>query len=87
MKFYLILTVNYNDGTKDSKSIYEYENEKELIANFHKNLGGFMLKDNVAHILCMAVNSEGGVHMKEAWTNPIVPIVEETKEEVEEVTE
>lgn len=86
MKYYLILTVDYNDETKASKSIYEYDNEQDAIANFHKQLGGYMLKANVAHILCVAMNSEGGIYKNEAWTNPVVPIVEEA-ETTEEVTE
>lgn len=89
MKFYLFMTTEFNDGTKDSKSIYEYETLNEAEANFHKQLGGWMVKDNVSHILAMVINSEGGTYpeLVKSFHNNVVPIVEPIAETVEESIE
>lgn len=80
MRCYLIEIITYNDGTKENPAIYSYETKDEAIARFHTELGGWMKKDNVAHILCMVTNSEGGVYKNESWTAP-VKVTEETLEE------
>lgn len=71
MRCYLIEIIAYNDGTKENSAIYSYETKDEAIARFHTELGGWMKKDNVAHILCMVINSEGGVYKNESWTAPV----------------
>lgn len=71
MKYYLVEIIDYNDGTKSSPAIYTYETKDEAIARFHKELGGWMSKENVSHILCMVTNSEGGIYKNESWIRPI----------------
>lgn len=80
MKCYLIEVITYNDGTKESPAIYSYETKDEAIARLHTELGSWMKKDNVAHILCMVTNSEGGVYKNESWTAPI-KVTEKSSEE------
>ena len=77
MTYYVLLIIDYNDGTSSTKSVYSYETENEAVSKFHSSLGGYMAKDNVSHILCLAVNSEGGIYRNEAYT----ATVEETDEE------
>lgn len=69
MKFFVILTATFNDGTTDKKAIYEYDNENDAIANFHSNMASYMKMENVEHVLCMAINSQGGIYKNECFTN------------------
>lgn len=76
MKFYLVETITFNDETKDNVGIYTKETEAEAIAQAHKELGGWMLKDNVESINVIVKNNVGGIYMNE--TEPkVAPIVEE----------
>ena len=70
MKFYLLETIEFNDETKDSVGVYTYETKDEAIAHFHKELGGWMAKKNVSHILCVVLNSEGATYAKESYYKP-----------------
>lgn len=74
MKYYLIFIMNLADG-KEDKAVYAYNSLDEARANFHKQLGGWMQKDNVEHILAMVINSDGGVYCSETYTKP-APIVD-----------
>lgn len=79
MKYFVFLEVEQEDPAKNTKSIYEYATADEAIASFHKNLGAQMNKDGVTHVLCMAINSNGGIYKNEAWNAP-APIVDEVTE-------
>ena len=70
MKFYLLETIEFNDETKDSVGVYTYETKDEAIARFHKELGGWMVKENVSHVLCVVLNSEGSTYAKESYYKP-----------------
>lgn len=67
MKYYLIDIETYNDGTKGSKAIYEYDTEDEAIANFHSKMGVVMKNVKCATVLCIVINSVGGVYANENW--------------------
>ena len=71
LKFYLVEVITYNDGTKENPAIYAYDTLDEAVSRFYTEMGGWMKKENVAHILCVVMNSEGGVYKNEYLTNPI----------------
>lgn len=83
MRYYLIEIIQYNDGTKESPSIYSYDSLDAAVSKFHKELGGwgYGQKENVKHVLCMVINSEGGIYENKSWT---APEVEESEIPVEE---
>ena len=60
MKYLVILYINYNNGTADKKSIYEAKSSDEAVATFHTEMGKAMKDENVAHVMCKAMNSDGG---------------------------
>ena len=72
MKYYTILTIEYNNGTPKKKAIYEFDTEREAIASFHREMGKHLDDTTVAHVLCMAINSEGGIYKNEADTREVV---------------
>lgn len=79
-RYYLIEVIQYNDGTKESSAVYSYDTLDEAVSRFHKELGGWMTKENVAHILCIVTNSEGGIYKNESWTAPVQAYVESIEE-------
>lgn len=72
IKYYLIVVIDYNDGTKSAKSIYEYDNLNTARANFHKQFGGWMEKENVSHVLAIVTDSNGMCSSIETYTKPFV---------------
>lgn len=59
--YYLIEILKFNDGTKDSYSIYNYDTRKDAISKYHKEIGGWLSKDNIASILCIIINDFGEI--------------------------
>lgn len=86
MKFLVVLNVIYNDDTPDKTSVYKYATEVEAVANFHKYLGQYIGGENVKTVLCMAINSVGGIYKNEFWSAP-EPAVELVLEEDESFKE
>ena len=72
MKYYVVEVIQYNDGQKDSPAIYSYDDVNKAIARFHKDLGAWMVKPEVKHMLVMVVNDEGGVYKNETYTAPVI---------------
>lgn len=68
MKYYLIETITFNDGTKDSVSIYTKETERDAIATAHKELGAWMTKENVQTINVIVKNERGFIYLNEEDT-------------------
>lgn len=71
MKYYLSMIINYNDGTKDAPSIYTYTTESEASANFHRQMGNWMLKDNVQHIVAVVFADDGRIIKDETYNKPV----------------
>lgn len=80
MEYYVILAKKYNDGTADKKSIYVYQTIDEAVASFHSQLGGAVGASTIDSVLCLVINSVGGVLRSEYWK------AEETAEESTEET-
>lgn len=66
--FYLIELVTYNNGTADSKGIYNYDTEELAIANFHSKLGGAMKNATYESELLVVMNDDGGIIRDEKWS-------------------
>lgn len=82
MEYYVILVKKYNNGEADKKSIYVYQTIDEAVASFHSQLGGAVGASMIDAILCLVINSVGGILRSEYWK------AEETAEEsTEEVSE
>lgn len=78
MTYLVHVYIEYNNGKAAKKAIYTMATADEAIATFHSQMGSAMMDATVAHILCLAFNSEGGIYKNEAYTRPVV---EETVEE------
>lgn len=76
MKYYLVIVMQFIDSTTDSKAIYEYGTLDEAKANFHKQLGGWILKDNVQHILAMVVDERGFIPALETYDRPVAEVTD-----------
>lgn len=61
MKFYVVEITTYNDGTKDAKGVYEYEDEAKAMASYHKKMGGAMDTEKYETELIIVSNSIGGI--------------------------
>lgn len=70
MKYYVMVEISYNDGTKDSLAIYSYDILDDALSSFHRNLGSWIQKENVAHILCMVIDYYGATIKNEFWDRP-----------------
>ena len=68
MKYYVFLSVQYNDGTDDKVAIYTYASANEAVAAFHSYLGSYMKSENVSQVLVIALNSDGGIFKNETYT-------------------
>lgn len=88
MEYYVILSKKYNDGTADKKSIYVYQTIEEAVASFHSQLGGAVGASTIDFILCLVINSVGGVLRSEYWKaeKTTEESTEETAEESAEET-
>lgn len=82
MKYYVIEITTYNNGTADSKGIYEYESKQDAIATFHSKMGGAMKNTTYATELLLVVSEEGSTVRMERFERPV-----EEEEETEETTE
>lgn len=81
MKYFVFVTKNQNDGTT-KKSVYEFDSLNEAKASFHKSLGVDMANKDLLGGMAIVINSDGGVHMSEAWNaEQIAAVVEEVAEE------
>lgn len=67
MKYYVVLTVVFNDGTNDKVGIYNFETEQKAIKNFYKYMSQYVDENNVQSVNVEAKNSVGGVYKNEAW--------------------
>lgn len=85
MEYYVILVKKYNDGTADKKSLYVYQTLDEAVASFHSQLGGAVGASTIDSILCLVVNSVGGVIRSEHWKAE-ESTEESTEESIEETS-
>lgn len=67
-KYYVNLTVVFNDGTADKKGIYDAESPDDAVANYHKNMCAYVNKENVVSVFCEAYSSLGKSYERTAWT-------------------
>lgn len=79
MKYYVILLVISEDGTKDKVAIYTYTSEEEALKNFYLYMGQYVNAEGIKSVCVEAKNSVGGVYKNEAW---IAPVKEETTETI-----
>ena len=88
MKYYVIEITTYNNGTSDSKGIYEYDNKQDAIATFHSKMGGAMKNTTYATELLLVISEEGSTVRMERFERPVEEVTEEiTEETTEETTE
>lgn len=66
-KYFVSEVMTFNDGTKDSVSIYTKATSTEAIATLHKDLGAWMIKDNIATIVIIVFDNYGAVYKKESF--------------------
>ena len=57
--FYLMEVTTYTDGTPKGKALYEYQTKTDVLAAFHKKLGGAMGNAKYESELVKAVTYEG----------------------------
>lgn len=67
MKYYLIEVTNYNNGTSESKAMYNYDNYQEAEANYHSKLGGAMKNVTYESEMCMIIDSTGAIYLTKYW--------------------
>lgn len=85
MKYYVIEITTYNNGTADSKGIYEYESKQDAIATFHSKMGSAMKTATYATELLLVISEEGSTVRMERFERPVEE--EETEETTGETTE
>lgn len=78
MKYYLI-EIATGDAKIAGKSVYEYTDVNQAIANFHTKLGNAMKSELYKTALYIVVNENGGVYENHSWQAPVKPEVEETE--------
>lgn len=71
MNYYVVLIKTYNDGTADKKSLYTYSTLDEAVASYHSALGGAIAAETIMSIMCMVINSVGGVHETSYWESSV----------------
>lgn len=65
--FYLVFIVDFVDGSPRSLAIYTYATESEALSSYHKNLGAWVNKDRVSHVLAHILTEDGGTVRSESW--------------------
>lgn len=68
-KFRIAETMTFTDDTPDSVAIYTKDTQTEAEALMHKDLGGWMIKDNIESISIIVYNAKGFTN-SEFWVNP-----------------
>lgn len=87
-KYYVIeISVMKEDPTKDTKSIYTYDNVNTAIGTFHSKLGSAMKSDAFLSELVMVIDDNGAVIKSEKYEVPQPEPTPEPEEPVEEITE
>ena len=67
MKYYYLITISFNDGTKDSVAVYTYDDLDTAKANYHTQHGQWMKRDNTEHILSIVTSEKGGIFVNDSW--------------------
>lgn len=80
MTYYLV-EISTGDAKVAGKAVYEYDNEKNAIANFHGKLSTAMKSDLYESELVMVVDENGRVIKQEKYA---VPSQTDTTEPVQE---
>lgn len=81
MKYYVVSITKYNDGTKSTFGITEYDNMSGALKVFHQKFANAIGTANINLIMVQIVNDYGVVSKSEYYE---VPKVEETPETPEE---
>lgn len=72
MKYYVIRIKYLLDGTEKKSEIMSYDTITRAVAKFHSNMGTDMLDESLKGVLCMVVNSEGGILENKKWNAEII---------------
>ena len=67
-KYYLLVTINYSDGTADKVNVYTYATRDEAVAHFHQYMGNYMLSSNVSHAMATVIDSDAITYQQMAWS-------------------
>lgn len=70
-KFYVIEITKYNDGTKDSYSVYAKDTENEALKVFHQKMAAALGSSAVAFELCQVINDYGVIFKSEYYIAPV----------------
>lgn len=69
MKYFVIRILT--TGETVTKAVYEFDNEKDATASVHSEYAKFLKDAGTTQILCMMINSTGGVVEKLLWNEGI----------------
>lgn len=70
MKYYYLITISFNDDTKDSVAVYTYDDLDTAKATYHTQHGSWMKKENTDHILSLVTSEKGGIFVNDSWYRP-----------------
>ncbi len=79
-KFYVIQIARYNDGSKDSYSVYAYESQTEALKVFHQKLASSYGNAKNLFTLVILLNDYGNVLRSESVDNIPSPASDEAIE-------
>lgn len=71
MKYYVI-EISTGDSKISGKAIYEYNSEREAVADFHKKLGIAMASDLYATELIIVIDGESNYIKSEYYVAPVI---------------
>lgn len=69
--FFAILTVIFNDGTKNKVAINTFNTDVEALKQCYSYMSQYTGMDNVKSINAIAKNEIGGIIKNEYWVKPV----------------
>lgn len=67
MNYLVIVEVQYVDGAKPVKAMYDATSEDDALNKFYSQMGKYVNVDNVASVNVIAKNNIGGIYKNEYW--------------------